>query len=208
MSEVRVYLGGEGANELGSRCGDAIYQDAGDTSRPGVIETLLCRIQPNGWLVIGAMKWCHIRKLRSKGPTPNEERNVLGLVVEAKRAKAQVLAFVRDADNDKERPKVIAAAIDKAKLDFPDVDVIGGAAIPVLEGWILAMLGESKTETLSKAAAQTKLVERRILAKDTLAMVRATSDFSISRLPEDANSLRVWLARARKVLPLLVGMAT
>jgi hypothetical protein len=81
MSEVRVYLGGEGRNELGSRCGDPIYQDEGSL---GVIETLLRRVQASGWAVIGAKKWCRIVKLRSKGPTPREERNVLGLIYEAK----------------------------------------------------------------------------------------------------------------------------
>ena len=205
MSEVKVYLGGEGANELGSRCSDSIHQDA---SHPGVIETLLHRVQTEGWMVIGAMKWCRIRKLRSKGPSPNEERNILGLMVEAKRAKAQVLAFVRDSDNEKERPKVIAAAIDKAKLEFPDIEVIGGTAIPVLEGWILAMLGERKTESLSRAGAQAKVVDRGLAAKDTSAMVHATANFSIDKLPEDATSLRGWLDRARQVLPPLVGVAS
>ena len=135
MSEVSVYLGGEGKNELGSRCGDPIYQD---DSKPGVIEALLRGVQATGWTVIGAQKWCQIRKLRAKGPTPNDVRNVLGLVLEAKRAKAEVLAFVRDANGDPSRPQIIADAINEAKTKFPDVAVIGGAAIPVLEAWILA----------------------------------------------------------------------
>jgi len=133
---------------------------------------------------------------------------VLGLIYEAKRAEARVVAFVRDSDGDVDRPGVIAEAIGKAQQEFPDVDVIGGTAIPVLESWVLAMLGERKTENLGKAAAQAKVVEKGIAAKDTSAMARAAADFSLDGLPEDAASLRAWLARARQVLPPAVSAAS
>jgi hypothetical protein len=201
VSEVKVFLGGEGGNELGSRCGDPTYQDGGNL---GVIETLLRGVQSTGWSVIGAKKWCQIRKLRSKGPTPREERNVLGLAHEAERAQARVLAFVRDADDDRNRPKVIADAIGRAEDLFPKVTIIGSVAIPVLEGWILAMLGEHGTEKLGKAAAQSKLVAKGIARRDTGAMVNAATKVALDRLPKDATSLRAWLTRAEEVLPLLV----
>ncbi|WP_394827548.1 hypothetical protein [Pendulispora albinea] len=199
--KVNVFLGGEGPNELGGRAGDPVYQTG---TLPGVVETLLLRVQPDGWNVVGATKWSQIRKLRAKGPTPNEERNVLGLVYEAKRAGAHVAAFVRDADDDKSRPKVIEDAIAKAELAFPEVQVIGGAALPVLEGWILAILGAEGTEKLGKVAAQSKLDERGIARKDTAAMVQVAVDAALDEIPADATSLRKWLGTAANVLPRLV----
>ena len=203
MSEVSVYLGGEGKNELGSRCGDPIYQD---DSKPGVVQTLLRGVQATGWSVIGATKWCQITKLRAKGPTPSDEKNVLGLVYEAKRAGAQVMAFVRDADDDRDRPKVIDAAIEESRAKFPEVEVVGGAAIPVLEAWILAMQGEHGTESLRKTAAQSKLVAKGV--KDTDAMVEVAARILRDKLPKDATSLNAWLGRANEVLPRLVEAAS
>jgi len=201
MSQVGVFLGGEGRNELGSWSGHPPYQDS---SFPGVIETLLRRVQDEGWQVVGAAKWIDIRKLRATGPTPNEERNVLGLVLEAKRAGSRVLAFVRDADDDRQRPKTIDDAIVKSKEAYPEIEVIGGTAIPVLEAWILALLGEHHTESLGKAAAQTKLTKKGIEDKDTKAMVEAITDSNIRNLPADANSLNRWLRTAEDVLHPLV----
>jgi hypothetical protein len=205
MSVVKVFLCGEGSNELGSRCGSPNYQY---DSKPGVIETLLRGVQDQGWEVDGAIQWKGITKLR--GPRmriPREEQNVLGLVFTAKKKRARVLAFVRDADDDKQRPKVIAAAIDKAKEKFPDVEVIGGAAVPVLEAWILAMQGEHGTENLSKAAAQSKLSELKPPSNDTAAMVEIATSVTLEKLPKDATSLRAWLTRANDVLPPLVSAA-
>jgi hypothetical protein len=114
MTKVGIFLGGEGSNELGSRSGDPIYQNS---TVLGVVETLLRVVQPDGWEVTGATRWSKIRKLSATRPTPNEERNVLGLVYEAKRAHSQVVAFVRDADDDTERAKAIDEAVIKALED-------------------------------------------------------------------------------------------
>jgi energy-coupling factor transporter ATP-binding protein EcfA2 len=53
-----------------------------------------------GWRTVGAMKWSKIRKLRAHGPSPNEVRNVRALILDAKEARADVLAFPRDADGE------------------------------------------------------------------------------------------------------------
>jgi hypothetical protein len=67
-----------------------------------------------------------------------------------------VVSFVRDSDNDTERPRTIASAIEKAAEIFPQVAVIGDSAFPVLEAWILALLGEHGSEVLRMSAAQEK----------------------------------------------------
>jgi hypothetical protein len=198
VSAVGVFLGGEGLNELGSRCREPVYQN---DDVPGVIQALLFRVRPKGWNVIGACKWSYIRKLRAQGRTPGDQQNVLGLVYEARRAKADVVAFCRDADNDPNRLRVIADAVSKAHTDFPGIAIAGTAAVPALEGWILALLGESGTENLSKASAQTRLRNRNVGDKDTQAMVEIVSNASMDQIPRDAASLRDWLVQAERALP-------
>jgi hypothetical protein len=174
----------------------------------GVVERLLLGVQPEGWTATGRIEWKHLRKMRAKGPTPREERNVLALVLEAKRGAAHVLAFVRDADGDPERAEAIDAALRTAREEFPEIEVIGAAAVPVLEGWMLALLGESGTERLGKTAAQSKLREKGIPLKDTPAMVKVVTESSLERVPQDAVGLRGWLSTAREVLPRRVREAS
>jgi hypothetical protein len=198
VSEVGVFLGGEGRNELGGWCDEPPYRDEGSL---GVIEALLKRVQPEGWRVKGACKWCRIRKYRAKGPTLGEERNVLGLVRDAKDTGAEILAFIRDADDDPCRPRVIDSAVLRAQEQFPSVRIIGKAAIPALEGWILAIKGEPGTEDLGKTAAQRRLVARGIDAKSTAAMVDVVQRGELGAIPADADCLRAWLNKAAAVLP-------
>ena len=179
MSLLGVFLGGEGRNELGSRVGHPSYQS---DDYPGVIEALLRRIRREGWAVIGAVQWCHITKLRARGPTPKEEQNVLGLVLEAKRADAEILAFIRDADADAERCGSIDVAMNRAEEMFSELHIIGGAAYPVLEAWLLAMMDHHRTEKLSKSDAQSKLIKEGISEKDTPEIVSRLSEARIPRL--------------------------
>jgi len=48
MVAVKVWLGGEGPCELGTRA------DGGE--EPGVIEALLVRLEPSGWGIDGAQR--------------------------------------------------------------------------------------------------------------------------------------------------------
>jgi hypothetical protein len=197
VSDVRVFLGGEGANELGSRWREPPYES---DDEPGVLQALLSRVEETGWVVAGATTWKKLRKLRARGPTPPEERNVVALAYEAKRAGAEILAFLRDADGDRDRSSVIEQGVARAKEDYPLVDVIGGVPFPVLEAWILAMLGDHKTEGLGKTAAQTCLEKKGLAAKDTAAMVAVVARTDLDRLPKDAGSLIAWRDAARKAL--------
>lgn len=83
--------------------------------------------------------------------------------------------------------------------------VIGGVSIPTLEGWILALLGVRRTEDLSSKRAEESLADHGVPRKDGAAMVRVVEDADLEAVPEDAESLRAWLARAREVLPPLVA---
>ncbi|MFO0553027.1 MAG: hypothetical protein U0271_31865 [Polyangiaceae bacterium] len=157
---VKVFLGGEGAHELGDR----INHPSFSTTKPGTLEALLERVRtarpnpandPPRWEVIGARQWKSIRKLRAKGPSPAEAQNVAGLLLEARERDADVLAFVRDSDGDSQREKDIHAAIAKERAG--SVGIIGGVAVPVLEAWILAAQGKAKTGDFTKHNAQSQL---------------------------------------------------
>ena len=198
---IAVYIAGEGSNELGTYAREPAYADG---SEPGVIETLLRRVASEGWEVGGGFKWASFRKYRARGPTPGDAHAVDALVHEAHRAQVPCVAFLRDRDDDEERVRVIHKAIEEARGKFPRVEIIGGVPVPVLEAWILAMRGKTKTETLGKAAAQKALVREGVPEKSTAAMVEVARDARLDALPEDAKSLRAWLERAREVLPALI----
>jgi hypothetical protein len=194
MSAILVFLGGEGRNELGSWAGDPAYQN---DDEPGVIKAHLQRTRTDGWRILGAREWKGIRKYRGHGRLPShEERAVHGLVLDAKENGAQVVAFVRDQDDDPSRSEIIANAIEQARTYFPGIHVVGDTAVPVLEAWILAMMGEPGTESLGKAKAQRLLSER--LITTTAKMV---DEASANRpIPEDATHLCSWLTQAKAVL--------
>jgi hypothetical protein len=194
-----VFLAGEGSNELGSRVGHPAYHT---DERPGVLAALLTRVQPNGWEVGGARDWKSIRKFRARGASHADTHNVLGAVLDAKEAGCEVLAFARDLDRDADREEAIKEGIRRVPDAFPRApDVIGGVAIPTLEGWILALLGQRATETLTPHQAERALTDQGIIAKDGLAMVAVVEEANLDQLPADARSLTAWLAQARAVLP-------
>ena len=203
MSALLVFLGGEGRNELGSWAGDPTYQS---DDEPGVIKALLLRTRLDGWKILGARAWKSIRKYTDHGRLPadtrsfirgsHEERAVLGLVLDAKERGAQVVAFVRDQDDDPERAKIIAKAVDRARSLFSDIRVVGDTAVPVLEAWILALMGELGSEALGKAKAQRLLADRNITTTEKM-----VNEVLANRpVPEDAAHLRFWLAQANTAL--------
>ena len=203
MSALLLFLGGEGRNELGSWAGDPAYQS---DDEPGVVKALLQRTRSDGWKILGAREWKGFRKYTDHGRFPldtrrlirgsHEERAVLGLVLDAKERGAQVVAFVRDQDDDPDRAEIIAKAIDQARVCFSDIRVVGETSVPVLEAWILALMGENGSESLGKAKAQKLLADRGITT--TAKMV---DEASANRpIPEDAAHLLSWLVQAKAAL--------
>lgn len=193
MSTLGVFIGGEGPNEIGGSSGAT-------SAYPGVVEALLRSIRRDGWSVIGSRRWAGIVKLRARGATPGDEQNVLGLVLEASRKGAGAVAFVRDADNQAERVATIRRGIQRAQEEFPDIRVVGGCPFPVLEAWILAVLGKTGTENLRKARAIEQAQAEGIRHKNTQDMVDAIGKMDPKRLPSDATGLRRWLNDAEAAL--------
>jgi hypothetical protein len=191
---VRVFLAGEGKSELGSRAGHPAYQSA---DQPGVLETLLRRVRAQGWDVGGAREWKSVKSLRV-GIGANETKRVLALALDAAEAGCQVLAFSRDRDNDFDRVAQILSGIEQARADGA-IAIIGAVAVPLIEGWILALRGVRGTENLSPGGASRRLTEAGVSGARAYADTAASSD--LDGLPADAHSLRAWLAAADASLP-------
>lgn len=195
---IKVFLAGEGKNELGGRIGPPAFHNP---DQRGVIEALLQKICPDGWVVGGACEWKRIRKFKAHGPVDAETRAVLGAALDARESQCHVLAFCRDQDKDENRQRAIDTGIERVQQGHPSSPaVIGGIVIPKLEGWILALLCYAKTEAMSPNRADEKLVEHGVAAKDTEAMVRIVDEANLNVVPPDATSLHQWLARARVVM--------
>jgi hypothetical protein len=191
---IRVFLAGEGKNELGGRIGPPAFHKP---EKRGALEALLLRVRANGWEIGGAREWKSYRKFRARGVIDAEAHAVVGAALDAREAECHVLAFCRDQDKDEDRNTAIAKGMQCAG-DSPRL--IGGVAIPTLEGWILGLLAEEKTESLSPKQAAKRLVELGVPEKDTDAMVAVIENAEMNKVPADAESLRNWLLQARTAM--------
>lgn len=148
--DVKVFLAGEGSNELGSRFGHPSYQS---DDRPGVLYALLLRVQPTGWQVIGARDWKSIRKYRAGKASHADTHNVLGAALDAIEAHGDVLVFSRDLDNDSAREAGVNEGLARIPSISQHLRVIGGVAIPKLEGGS-SRSSERRAQRSSRRAAQ------------------------------------------------------
>lgn len=198
--DVKVWLGGDGPSEVGDR-------DRGG-ERVGALEALLRRVEPAGWRVAGATQWRMIRKFRVGAAVGNDThgdiRNVAGLVNEAYEAGCEVVAFARDVDAEPARVAVVSRAVAYAVALFPNVAVVGGCAVPALEGWILALVGVRDTEAMSRSRCTQLLAERDLGGKHAEDYVAVIDGAELERLPPGCDELAAWLARARDVLARVI----
>jgi hypothetical protein len=198
---VKVWLGGEGASEIGSR-------DIGG-ERKGAIEALLLRLEPTGWKVEGGTVWHRIPKYKARagieiGENHGDIRNVMGLVLQAWEKACEVVAFSRDVDADDERAEAVRLGIEKAEMTYPAVAIIGGVAKPAIEGWILALLGEANTDEMSRLRTLERMKNRSVEEKNADAYVAIIEAASLDSVPRGCDSLIRWLEVARKKLGVAV----
>jgi hypothetical protein len=193
---IKIFLGGEGANELGSRARDPIYRPNSAEYSEGVIEACLRKISDRGWDIVGAKCWkdlCRsksVPKLRVNRPIDAEEHNVRVLALAAQESGANLLTFVRDSDGDFERADAIQKGLAAARADFsPQLSIVGACAIACLESWLLALRGKYNTETMSTSRAQSELG----CEKNTECMVSIVESSDFTKIPTDAQSLRGWI---------------
>jgi hypothetical protein len=199
MTEVKVWLGGEGKNELGDR-------DQPSGTRIGALEALLRKLAATGWRVDGTTVWKDIRKFTAvgarktggAGSNHGDVQNVLGLVLHASEAGCEIVAFCRDTDADAERAEAIDIGMAQAHAAFSTIAIIGGPSKPALEGWMLALTGQRDSDEMSRAAVNRKLGS--LPLKDTESYVAIINDADLAKLPPGCDSLRSWIESGRKVL--------
>ena len=201
---IRIYLAGEGSNDIGSWSWKE--EDQGFDQFPGVLEALLQKIQPEGWQVVGGVAWKNLVKYRINTPGQAEIRNVLALAKRAKDAKCHILVFTRDRDKPKYRQRQldIQTGIQQAEeLHSGKLEIIGGIAIEKIEAWVAALQGMVRSE--ATIHPEKHLADRHgIESKDTAAMVALVERADLAKIPKDAISLRSWLDRAQEVFGRLV----
>lgn len=208
--DKRVYLAGEGFNELGSWAWEIPYQDG---SIPGVLETLLKKVKDAGWQITYGKKWKDIRKYAADenlydSDMKGDEQSVYRAIFEANENGCHVLAFSRDIDGKKDyqirRMSEIEKAISQGKTDFPTIGIIGGCARPAIEGWILAFSGVRGTEKFSKDKAEKMLLEKLsqkgITSQNTQGMVEFVVQYNRTDVADDAQCLNKWLNNAEEIL--------
>lgn len=199
MRALRVMLAGEGRNELGDWAIEAVHRQG--RSEPGVVEALLRRVRADGWAIEHAICWKDIRKFRAGRHGDADKRGVLGLVLQAKEAGVDVVAFVRDRDGQVDRVGSIEAGISAAaELIAEGPRIAGGIAVRTLESWILALAGRRRSEACGPTQTAEALAAIDVKPKDTRGMVAVVERARLDALPVDAASLRTWLARAEDAL--------
>lgn len=184
IATVKVFLGGEGNNELGRFSEGA----------PGVLEALLRRVREAGWNVDAVLPWRQIRKYAARPRFSAEQRNVLGLALAAHERGCEILAFSRDAADVHDDDGDYDVAVAHAREVFSTLTIIGGLAKPTLEGWVLAAIGHPNTDELSKRKA-ISILQQEVGRKDTDAFAESVRN-STSPLP-DRGSLGAWVRDAR-----------
>jgi len=196
MVAVKVWLGGEGNNDLG---GDG---------EVGAIEALLRRVERDGWQVCGKTPWWTLRKYRAGGalrmPTGHgDAKNTAKLALTAWEGGADVLAFTRDLDADTERPQAVDDGL--AASAGIDIRIIGGIARPAIEGWLAALLGITGTDQMSRDRVARELAAKGTTLKETEEYVAIITEAHAGLVLRDRHrtgcgSLRDWLQRAADVL--------
>ena len=200
---VKVWLGGEGPSEIGDR-------DRREGERVGALEALLRKVEAEGWRVAGAVRWQRIRKFvvgAARGRDNHGDiHSIAGLLNMAYEAGCEVVVFSRDVDAERERADAIARGIELSRAidHLRHLGVVGGPAVPALEGWILALRGVRDTEMMSRQKANALLDEAGLGGKHAEDYVRVIKEADLGRLPPGCDELRRWIETARVVMAKVI----
>lgn len=198
-TDKKVFLAGEGPNDLGGWQKEPMYRD--EVPYPGILEMLLRKTKPEGWMVVDAIKWQYIRKYRFGENKNADKHNVEVACLKAKEKGCDVIAFSRDSDGDEDREVNVQKGIESASTLLSDkLGIIGGCAVPCIEGWVLAILGIRHTESLSRTRIEAQIIDSGIEPKNTAAMVEKIEQYGLANVPDDACSLKTWLKSAQENL--------
>jgi hypothetical protein len=191
-----VFLAGEGPNDLGGWARHPSYRDP---HAPGVVESLLRKIDPDAWEIVDAMPWKRFRKLQVSRHGRAEERNIRAMILHARERACDTVVFTRDRDGDADRQMQIERAVIAVEGEVGCPEIVGGVAVERLESWLVALSGRTGSEAMRDAQVDEILAQLEVPPKDTRAMVALVDRTDLARIPDDAASLTRWMARAREV---------
>ncbi len=194
---IRLLLAGEGPSELG-RLGPErsplSHPPEGLSKGSGVIEALLSRVRPAGWLVVDRVVWKDIRKLVPNVPGAGDNANVRRVVQRARDLGCHAVVFIRDRDDDVGRVKKVETAIaEETKLNAR-MAIVGGVAVRELEAWLLALDGYKNADRLP--SPKDVLLQKHGVPENAEAMVQFVIKRKLGGIAADAMALRRWFRRA------------
>lgn len=205
---LKVLLAGEGKNELGNWINEGPYRAVRGVRNKelpplvGVLEALLRKVSPDGWVVTDAVAWKSLRKLQAGVHGHGDARNLEAALLRAKERRCDVVVFSRDRDGAKNRARQteIDAIVTNAPTEAGSVRVVGAVAVETLEAWVLAFAGDAKCESYSNPG-DVLCALRSIPPKDTTAMVAIVEadDASLKDATTRSPSLARWVTSARLV---------
>lgn len=195
---IKVFLAGEGRNELGGWHAERGYRD--EQPHLGVLESLARQGVPSGWQVHDAIQWKDIRKLavgtKGKGA---DRKAVLAAHLHAREHGCNALLFSRDRDGYAEREREIQGALLELEADAR-LAVAGGVCVERLESWLLAVTGRSGSKQLRDGKVDEALTEHGVSAKNTEQMLALIERHGLGAVPPDASSLHAWILRTKAAL--------
>ena len=209
---LRIFLAGEGTNDIGSYAGDQGYWDPQQAGFVGaVIRKVAAMLGTTNWEIVGGIPWKRLCRLdQPKAGARVSQRGDAAAVRQAafkatsKAYNADLLVFVRDTDGDKNRAaeirEGIAVAVGLFGTARPHEPVVAGIVDPVIEAWALALCGERGCERASKGSVQTRALKAGVGDKSTLALEKVVESANLERIPDDATDLHEWLTALRAVL--------
>lgn len=205
---LRILVAGEGPNELGAlfgRSGVDVDHPAEDAAGQGVIQALLCKIRPSGWMIHRAYVWKDIRKLRvGRGPSgEGDYENARRVILIARERGCHAAVFLRDRDGRMERQRQIERAVMEASGEGSKLKIAAGVAVEQLESWLCALAGIMGSESLEDAV---RTLEARcgIAGKSTTAMVQHAMNHDGKKVAPDARSYLEWRRMAARALNVKV----
>jgi hypothetical protein len=108
---------------------------------------------------------------------------------------------LKDTDADESRQERIEKGIKAAYERFnTKIGIIGGCAVPCIEGWILAFLGVMQTEKFTSSKACDSLKNEVGNEPNTEQIVQIIARTDKKTIAHDAHALKEWLKTAKNVL--------
>jgi len=190
----RVLLAGEGKSELGGWGVEPSYR--APTPLPGVLEALLRHISPDGFRIVDAVQWKKLPYYRTRDRLPKDELNTQALWSLARERNCDLVVFSRDRDGFVDRQTAVNRGISwlDERAANAKLSIVGGVAIECIEAWVLAVMGERKTESLGRIRPKEIVTEQGLAG----ALASTVEGANLGAVPDDAGSLKSWLARAAR----------